>query len=113
MVERKVDFKHYNEFLYSDEKNIYIRKSDIDNNNHVNNVKYLEWMLDSTDDNILNNHNIKSISIEYKKEVIYSDKPKVHSFYKEVNGEIISKYKITTENIDHAYGQIIWREIDD
>ncbi|TFZ40743.1 hypothetical protein E4100_04085 [Soehngenia longivitae] len=112
MVERKVDFKHYNDYLYSEEKNIYIRKSDIDNNNHVNNVKYLEWMLDSTDDDILNNHNIKSISIEYKKEVLYIDKPSVHSLFKVDNSEITSKYKITTENIDHAYGQIIWREID-
>ncbi|TJX65928.1 hypothetical protein E8P77_09350 [Soehngenia saccharolytica] len=110
MVERQVDFKQYNSYLYTKGKEIYVRKSDIDNNNHVNNVRYLEWMIDSTDDQILNNYLIKNISIEYKKEVLYDDRPIVNFFSKEVNNEIIYNYKITSMDNDHAFGQIIWRE---
>jgi len=110
MVEREINFKHFKDCLYSKWKAIYIRKSDIDNNNHVNNVKYLEWMIDATEDKILNDYYVKNISIEYKKEVLYEDDPIVYSFFTVVNSEIIYNYKITSDNIDHAFGQIIWRE---
>jgi len=110
MVEREINFKHFKDYLYSKWKAIYIRKSDIDNNNHVNNVKYLEWMIDATEDKILNDYYVKNISIEYKKEVLYEDDPIVYSFFTVVNSEIIYNYKITSENIDHAFGQITWRE---
>lgn len=49
----------------------YVRRSDIDTNNHVNNTKYLEWMLEALPDDIIKEHTLNSFEIFYKKETVY------------------------------------------
>ncbi|MDG2866061.1 thioesterase, partial [Vibrio parahaemolyticus] len=103
MVERVIDFKKSFTLPYSNDKKIIIRKSDIDNNNHVNNVKYLEWLIESTDDKLLKTHSIKDISIEYKKEVLLGDTPIVSSYIREIKNGIIINYKISTRKTDNVF----------
>lgn len=49
----------------------HIRKSDIDYNDHVNNSKYLEWMVETIPDNIYRNYMLSEFEIIYKKEIKY------------------------------------------
>lgn len=42
--------------------------SDIDSNNHVNNVKYMEMSLNNLPKEILNNYDISNIKVLFKKE---------------------------------------------
>tara|TARA_R110000868_G_scaffold31137_3_gene114304 strand:+ start:569 stop:1312 length:744 start_codon:yes stop_codon:yes gene_type:complete len=46
---------------------------DLDVNNHVNNTKYFQWILDSLDQSVLANKKPKSIDITFKAEAGYRD----------------------------------------
>lgn len=50
-------------------KEFEVRKSDIDTNGHVNNARYVEWLMEVLPDRIYNTSNLRSLEIIYKKEV--------------------------------------------
>lgn len=54
------------------EKRVFL--SDLDNVNHVNNVKYLEWCLDFVDVELIINQKIKSFEMNFLKELSLKDK---------------------------------------
>nr|CAB3477220.1 unnamed protein product [Digitaria exilis] len=49
------------------------KRSDLDMNHHVNNVKYVRWMLETLPDQFLQQHQLSSIILEYRKECGSSD----------------------------------------
>ncbi|KAG8382837.1 hypothetical protein BUALT_Bualt05G0119900 [Buddleja alternifolia] len=49
------------------------KRSDLDMNHHVNNVKYLRWMLETIPDEFLENHQLSNIILEYRRECGSSD----------------------------------------
>uniref|UniRef100_K3XQ18 Acyl-[acyl-carrier-protein] hydrolase n=1 Tax=Setaria italica TaxID=4555 RepID=K3XQ18_SETIT len=49
------------------------KRSDLDMNHHVNNVKYVRWMLETLPDPFLQQHQLSSIILEYRKECGSSD----------------------------------------
>ncbi|KAG6389904.1 hypothetical protein SASPL_151379 [Salvia splendens] len=53
--------------------NLKPNRSDLDMNNHVNNVKYLRWMLETIPDEFLEKHQLSDIVLEYRKECGSSD----------------------------------------
>lgn len=69
-------FEGYTELkpLYVSEGSaITTRKSDIDNNNHVNNIRYIEWMLEQIPEDVLGSRSLKKLAVNYKKEVLLGD----------------------------------------
>lgn len=50
-------------------KEFYVRRSDIDTNEHVNNTKYMEWVLETVPTEIYQGHILQSFEVMYKKEV--------------------------------------------
>ncbi|KAF5180925.1 Palmitoyl-acyl carrier protein thioesterase protein [Thalictrum thalictroides] len=48
--------------------NLKPKRSDLDMNHHVNNVKYVRWMLETIPDQYLESHQLSSIILEYRKE---------------------------------------------
>jgi medium-chain acyl-[acyl-carrier-protein] hydrolase len=60
-------------------KEFYVRRSDIDTNNHVNNTKYLDWVLESIPQGIYEECKLTSFEIVYKKESGYGLMIKSHS----------------------------------
>ncbi len=51
------------------EKEFDIMRSDIDTNSHVNNTKYVGWLLETLPEEVYNNSMLSFLDIEYKKEV--------------------------------------------
>ncbi|KAK7390907.1 hypothetical protein VNO78_19098 [Psophocarpus tetragonolobus] len=49
------------------------KRSDLDMNQHVNNVKYVKWMLETIPDHILEGHQLSGITLEYRRECGSSD----------------------------------------
>ncbi|XP_022881952.1 palmitoyl-acyl carrier protein thioesterase, chloroplastic-like [Olea europaea var. sylvestris] len=49
------------------------KRSDLDMNHHVNNVKYVRWMLEAIPDEFLENHQLTNITLEYRRECGSSD----------------------------------------
>lgn len=51
-----------------------VHYSDLDINNHVNNVKYVEWIIDTYSYELLQNNRITSLAVNYLNEARYGDK---------------------------------------
>lgn len=58
------------------EKEFQVRYYDIDTNDHVNNVSYVEWALEAIPIEIKNNYTLKRLKTIYKKEVNLGDRIK-------------------------------------
>ncbi|KAF2317829.1 hypothetical protein GH714_041144 [Hevea brasiliensis] len=53
--------------------NLKPKRSDLDMNQHVNNVKYVRWMLETIPDQFLESHQLSGIILEYRRECGSSD----------------------------------------
>ncbi|KAL0424687.1 UNVERIFIED_CONTAM: Palmitoyl-acyl carrier protein thioesterase, chloroplastic [Sesamum radiatum] len=49
------------------------KRSDLDMNHHVNNVKYVRWMLETIPDEFLENHQLADLILEYRRECGIAD----------------------------------------
>lgn len=83
---------------FSIEKSFNVRYSDIDTNRHVNNVKYIDWILETIPLDIILKYTIKHINITYEKEALYGEKIKIFTELKKQDEEgYISLHKIVDE----------------
>lgn len=96
---------------YENEKIYYVRYSDIDTNNHVNNTKYVDWAIESVPMDIVMNYSIKKIRIAYEKEVKYGDKIKSYTTVLNEDGKIRCLHKIEDSiGKDVTFIETIWEE---
>ena len=49
--------------------NYTIQRRDIDTNGHVNNLNYIDYALETLDEEIFNNHSFDNLEVIYKKEI--------------------------------------------
>jgi len=75
-------------------KEFNVRYSDIDTNQHVNNVKYAAWILEAVPLNIILDYTLKNINITYEKETFYGDMIKACTKIHEAEGRIVCTHKI-------------------
>ena len=83
-IEKK-DEEQYN-------KQFDIRYSDIDSNNHVNNVKYIEWAMEAVPLDVLNNYDLKRIKVIFEKETTYGERVLVSATVKEIDDVNLKSY---------------------
>lgn len=76
------------------EENFNIRYTDIDTNRHVNNVKYVDWAIETIPVDIVDNYELKSISIIYEKEITYGEHIKVVTQIEENNDDITCIHEV-------------------
>ena len=77
------------------EKEFNIRYSDIDSNNHVNNVKYIEWALETVPLEIVDNYHLANIKVVFEKECVYGEKVSVTCKIEEEDEMVKSYHKIS------------------
>jgi len=65
-----------------------VNRRDIDTNNHVNNVKYLEWLYCQVPEDIYNNYRVKSLKVAYKKETFLGNQVEIKLFKREKGKDI-------------------------
>lgn len=68
--------------------------SDLDNVNHVNNVKYLEWCLDLTDVDLVLNQNIESFDMNFIRELSIKEEIRIY----QTSIEKLTVFHITKED---------------
>ncbi|KRN88484.1 acyl-[acyl-carrier-protein] thioesterase [Ligilactobacillus ceti] len=91
---------------YQSDKTYRVRYLDIDINQHVNNVRYLDWIFDSLSYDFLNEHEIVSLNIQYKKEINYGKI--VHSEMTYQPELLTSYHQITQDNETSCLAEIKW-----
>lgn len=70
---------------FDGEKHFYVRYSDIDTNNHVNNVNYVAWAIESVPEEIMSNYKLSNVIVTYEKETYYGDMVKVRMKMNRIN----------------------------
>lgn len=90
-----------------------VRKSDIDYNNHVNNVKYFQWMLEALPKYIDEKYILEEFEILYKKEVGLGSL--INSSYSEEKNDDKLKilHKVQEKGETRAFARTIWKEHHD
>ncbi|KAF6159276.1 hypothetical protein GIB67_032047 [Kingdonia uniflora] len=87
------------------------KRSDLDMNHHVNNVKYVRWMLETIPDSFLDSHQLSSITLEYRRECGSTDlvqsfcEPdnEEHELHKHNDINILNGFSLTSKILDgHA-----------
>jgi len=73
----KIKTLETNEYQYKIEFNTY--KSDVDNNKHVNNIRYFHWLIESMPEKILDNYFIKRINAKFFSEANLGEKIRVYN----------------------------------
>jgi len=56
-----------------------INKSDVDNNKHVNNIRYFHWLIESLPDELLENYSLKNINGKFFHGAYLGEKIKVYN----------------------------------
>lgn len=100
---RKIEVHNYMDFR--------VRRSDIDYNNHVNNTKYLLWIMEAVPDNIYEDYILSQFEIVYKKEIKYGDTIVSSYIENHINNQEISfihKISGKKNSQEHAYGKTEW-----
>lgn len=91
-----------------------VRYFDIDQNGHVNNAKYFDWMLDPLGFNFLNNHRIAAFRMSYEHEIRPGAiiNSQVYTDIKNSDQNTITQHKILVNNQESASATIAWRPIE-
>lgn len=71
---RQVNFEKIKEIeTVHNEIEFQVRYTDIDTNGHVNNVKYLDWLIEAIPPEIINEKSLRRIKMDYIKECLYGE----------------------------------------
>ncbi|MFD1431263.1 acyl-[acyl-carrier-protein] thioesterase [Lacticaseibacillus yichunensis] len=85
-----------------------VRYFDIDENGHVHNTRYLDWMEDSLGADFLNSHELTGASIKYAREVAYGTQPEAQ-FTVSADG-LDTAHQVVTAGVVNAEAQLRWRD---
>ncbi len=76
------------------EKSFTIRYSDIDTNEHVNNVKYISWAIESVPVNIALEYDLEELIVTYEKETYYGETICAQTEVEHVDNYVVCHHKI-------------------
>jgi len=86
-----------------------VRRSDVDFLKHVNNVRYVEWILETIPIDLWNGHELEFLDVLFRKEGVYDDKIRI---------ETATDYKTCHHRIVHderkeemVQAKTVWRKL--
>jgi medium-chain acyl-[acyl-carrier-protein] hydrolase len=85
-----------------------VQNSDIDTNQHVNNVRYIEWAMESLPKDFTDNHIASRIQVNYKKELNLGDEAEIVSDVNLIKEELISGHSIYNSGKDICNLELHW-----
>lgn len=85
-----------------------IRPGDIDTNRHVNNIRFIEWALDTLPSDFTDMHTIRRVLVEYRKELTENDRVTATADKQESEGEIATLHRISGAKKDAALITFRW-----
>lgn len=93
--------------IYSEEFNI--NRFDIDSNQHVNNIRYLQWSMNSIPDEIIDNFYLHSIDGRFVAEAKFGDVIISHTEPDEGENSFIHTIKTKADNRVCAIAKTVWK----
>ena len=90
-------------------KEFNVRYSDIDSNGHVNNVKYIEWAIESVPVDVVKEYQLERVKVIFEKETTYGNKVNVVSqILNQDNNRIHTLHTIKDNNVVFTKLELIW-----
>lgn len=80
------------------EKRFSVRLSDLDMNQHVNNVRYVEWSVETVPQEIWQTYRLTEIEVSYRAECVYGDVVISQSDQSEEDGQQVFIHRIVRES---------------
>jgi acyl-ACP thioesterase len=91
------------------QKSFHVNRFDVDTNKHVNNIRYLQWLVESISDDIIDNYYLQSIDGRFIGEAQYGDT--IFSFTeKDVNDNSFVHAIKTQNNKTCATARTVWKK---
>lgn len=91
-----------------------VTRRDIDSNNHVNNIAYIEWAFDDLSNEIYENYQISEIIVEYKLEAMIDMTIESHYYTKQLDDGTIEVSSIFSDAATNQYlcrVTTVWNEL--
>jgi medium-chain acyl-[acyl-carrier-protein] hydrolase len=83
------------------EKRFSVRRSDLDLNQHVNNVRYVEWAVETVPDEIWQAYQLTEIEVSFRMESLYGDVIISQNGQAEEDGYQVFTHRIIRESDEH------------
>ena len=98
---------------HTHESRFVVRFSDLDINQHVNNVKFVEWVIESLPPAVLNSMVLSELEINFLAEAFYGDQILAAcSHQKSDNTQFLHGLTRRQDNHELARARTKWREVD-
>lgn len=113
-VERIAEPEKFDAAKTAQSKDYRVRFMDIDANQHVNNVHYFDWIVDSLPEDFLITHQLKQMNIRYKREVHYGElvTSKVDEPITAADsGMLITHHQVSVGQQESCRAQCLWDKI--
>lgn len=91
------------------EKEFRVRLSDLDLNQHVNSVVYLDWALEAIPLEILQSHRLSGLEINYRAESCYGDRILSQSSVSEANGHQVIYHSLVRKKDSREVTRLVSR----
>ena len=88
-----------------------VLKSDVDSNKHVNNIKYLHWLIESLPEDILDNYILKRINARFFSEGKFGERIRVYKNNDADKNVFLHTMRSNIDNRLIAAAQTIWDNI--
>lgn len=75
-------------------REFHVRKSDIDVNRHVNNIRYVDWAFDALPDALALTGTLTRLRVHYRKEVHFGEEVEVRSELREAGGAVVAVHGV-------------------
>lgn len=82
---------------------------DVDNNKHVNNIRYLQWLMESIPENVINNYFLQTIEGRFVGEAHYGDTVLSFAEDGEKENSFIHTIRTKGENKVCAIAKTVWK----
>lgn len=93
------------------EKEFRVRWTDMDINNHVNNVKYFEWIYESMPHDLLAGYFLKTVKLTYRKEAKYGGSVTARSEVKLGREEYVCYHRVVDEmKAELCFAETEWKK---
>lgn len=88
-----------------------VRRSDLDLNRHVNNVRFVEWALEAVPDEIQETRTLRSLDVQFRAESVYGDTIRSACATEESSDGVALTHEVTRESDGQllARARTVWR----
>ena len=89
--------------------NFQVRPGEIDTNGHVNNIRFVEWALDTLPIEFTEKHSVTRVLVDYRKELTYGEPVTATADFSQHGDNPVTRHRITGAKKDASLMTFKWK----